>query len=76
MKLDWIIEKIGGGQYLTMWGWTPHQRDALRFDTSEDADIHIRKNRTQNAQPVTASPIDTHAAPTVRSDYNPFGTPL
>jgi len=76
VRQDWVIERIGdGGHYMTLWGWANIEREALRFESSDDAEGYIRKNRIRNAQAVTVTPVDVQAAPSVKSDYNPFGAP-
>lgn len=72
-KQDWVIERAGP-QYMTLYGWAPTARDALRFDTAEDAEIHMRRQGIRDAQATTVAPIDSQPVAGVTSDYNPFGT--
>jgi hypothetical protein len=70
---QWIIEMIGANRYMSMFGWSPSKDQALRFDTSDDAERHIRQQRIPNAQAVHIAAIEHAPVAGVEAEYNPFG---
>ena len=62
-------------RYYAFWGWTNSQKQAMTFDSREDADkFRIEQHFSEHVTVSAVDPDKTDTVGNIDTEYNPFST--